>query len=239
LCHQGWVGEHAWQIEWVTISAPNRGADFSSGAGGLFLRERFGYEPSKSRSWRLITQYSMTSASQSEMFYRIRRATDWSTDTYGLREDWEASVERVARIVREQAPICGLAGMSEGATVAAILLAQHTLGKVDLGLYNPALLTFCALTSPAHAELYREVGMMSSSQSLHLVGSADTRDIQHMVGRTAALYGAGSGVKYFAGGHKLPKADNLLTRFRMGFSFGCLGYSKATSPPTRSRLEGH
>jgi len=50
------------------MSAPNQGADFSSGAGGAFLRERFGYEPRKSRSWRLITQYSLTSASQTEMF---------------------------------------------------------------------------------------------------------------------------------------------------------------------------
>ena len=51
--YQGWTGSQ--NIEWVTPSAPNRGADFSSGAGGLFLRQRFGYEPSRSRSWRLVT----------------------------------------------------------------------------------------------------------------------------------------------------------------------------------------
>ena len=73
LNYQGWTQSS--KCEWVTISAPNQGADFSSGAGGLFLRERFGYEPRKSRSWRLITQYSLTSTSQAEMFGRIRRAT--------------------------------------------------------------------------------------------------------------------------------------------------------------------
>lgn len=45
MSHQGWISK---RYEWVTLSAPNRGADFSSGAGGLFLRERFGYEPHKS-----------------------------------------------------------------------------------------------------------------------------------------------------------------------------------------------
>jgi hypothetical protein len=89
--HQGWLSSQV--IQWTTLSAPNQGADFSSGAGGAFLRQRFGYEPRKSRSWRLVTQYSLTSASQAEMFARIRRATDLSNDSFGLQEDWMASVE--------------------------------------------------------------------------------------------------------------------------------------------------
>ena len=64
--HKGWLRSQ--MIEWTTVSAPNPGADFSSGAGGAFLRERFGYKPRRSRSWRLITPYSLTSASQAEMF---------------------------------------------------------------------------------------------------------------------------------------------------------------------------
>ena len=67
----------------------------------MFLRERFGYEPLKSRSWRLIMQYSMASTSQTEMFARIRRATDQGNDTFGLGEDWTQSVECAARAARE------------------------------------------------------------------------------------------------------------------------------------------
>jgi hypothetical protein len=119
--HQGWLPSQT--IEWTTVSAPNQGADFSSGAGGAFLRERFGYEPRRSRSWRLITQYSLTSASQAEMFARIRRATDLDVDSFGLREDWTASFEQTTRAVREQAPIHGLAGISEGGTAASILVS--------------------------------------------------------------------------------------------------------------------
>ena len=88
MMHQGWTDS---QIEWLTLSAPSRGADFSSGAGGLFLRERFGYEPSKSRSWRLVTQYSLTSTSQTDTFARVCRATDEDTDRYSLGDDWTAS----------------------------------------------------------------------------------------------------------------------------------------------------
>ena len=87
------------------------------------MRERFGYEPRKSRSWRLITQYSLTSASQAEMFARIRRATDLNNDSFGLREDWTASVEQITRAVREQAPVHGFAGISEGGTAASILVS--------------------------------------------------------------------------------------------------------------------
>jgi hypothetical protein len=102
--------------------------------------------------------------------------------------------------------------MSEGATVASVLLVQSVLGQVKFGggLEAVASLSVSALTSPAHAGLYREVGTMSASASLHLVGDADTADIQHMVGRTAALFGSTSGMSYFAGGHKLPKLDGLL-----------------------------
>ena len=209
MFHQSWADP---QIEWLTLSAPNRGADFSNGAGGLFLRERFGYEPRKSRSWRLITQYSLTSTSQTDMFSRIRRATDENADKYGLRDDWAASQDHISRIVQEQAPVHGFGGMSEGAAVASVLLAQHALGHVNLGLElkAAALLSVCALTSPGHAELYGEIGAISSSSSLHLVGNADTGAIQHMVGRNAALFGAGSGVKYFPGGHKLPRLDDSL-----------------------------
>ena len=122
-------------------------------------------------------------------------------------------------MVQEQAPVKGFAGISEGATVASVLLAQHALGRLNLGvgLEAATLLSVCALTSPGHAGLYGEVGAMSASSSLHLVGHADTRAIQHMVGRSAALFGAGSGVKQFAGGHKLPKLDDSLTLVRDRF----------------------
>ena len=238
LRHQGWVGPRAARLEWVTISAPNQGADFSSGAGGVFLRERFGYEPRKSRSWRLLMQYSMASASQTEMFARIRGATDQGKDAFGLGEDWTRSVESVARAAREHAPLHGLAGMSEGATVASVLLVQHALGTADLGSGLETLLTFCALTSPAHAEAYREVGLMRACQSLHLVGRADTRDIHHMVGRTAALFGACAGVGHFAGGHKLPKRDAVLTSCCDRLRRRRLGYSRVSSLPPRSRGDG-
>ncbi|EGB03458.1 hypothetical protein AURANDRAFT_67998 [Aureococcus anophagefferens] len=69
--------------------------NFSSGAGGFFLRERFGYEARKSRSWRLLTQYSLTSTSQAEMFARIREATDHTNESYGLGEDWSTSMIRI------------------------------------------------------------------------------------------------------------------------------------------------
>ena len=91
--YQGWTNSE--MLEWVTLSAPNKGADFSSGAGGLFLRKRFGYEPRKSRSWRLISQYSLTSESQTEMFARIRRATDQKNNEYELGRDWAASVNHL------------------------------------------------------------------------------------------------------------------------------------------------
>ena len=69
--------------------------------------------------------------------------------------------------------------MSEGATVASVLLVQAKLGEVTFGpgLAALASLSICALTSPAHAGLYRELGTMNSSASLHLVGDADTADI--------------------------------------------------------------
>ena len=154
----------------------------------------------------------MTSASQAEMFARVRRATDDLNDAHGLRDGWTQSIHQVTRTVQEQAPIHGLCGMSEGATVASVLLVQTALGQMKFGAGLEALtsLSICALTSPAHAELYREVGTTSTSASLHLVGDADTADIQHMVGRTAALFGSTSGMSYFAGGHKLPKIDGLL-----------------------------
>ena len=73
LAYQDWTTA---PFDWVTASAPHRGADFSTGAGGAFLRKKFGYEPRKSRSWRLLTQYSLNSPSQASMFARIREATD-------------------------------------------------------------------------------------------------------------------------------------------------------------------
>ena len=141
--------------------------------------------------------------------------------------------------MQEQAPVHGFGGISEGATVALILLVQHALGRATLGvgLEATTLLSVCALTSPAHAELYGEVGVMSASSSIHLVGNADTRAIQHMVGRNAALFGAGAGVRYFAGGHKLPKLDDSLTLDRHLFVRGSLGFARASSLPCDSALE--
>ena len=106
--------------------------------------------------------------------------------------------------MREQAPIHGLAGISEGATVGSILLVGNASGDACLqGICTLSLISICALTSPAHARIY-DNRMANSTASLHLVGENDTRDVHHMVGRTAALFGSGSGVGCFTGGHKLP-----------------------------------
>ena len=145
------------------------------------------------------------------MFGRIRRATDQNDDGYGLREDWTASVDHITRVLREQAPLHGLAGISEGATVGSVLLVRHTSGDASLGSGFRALslIGVCALTSPAHAKVYR-YGTSYPSTSLHLVGDSDTGDIHHMVGRTAALFGSSSGVGCFTGGHKLPTLSGPL-----------------------------
>ena len=95
LEHQGW----SMSAEWITTSAPHRGADFSGGAGGSVLRARFGYEPRRSRSWRLISQYSVTSRSQAEMFARVRRATDAGEDEYGLLDDCMQLLEGAQRLL--------------------------------------------------------------------------------------------------------------------------------------------
>jgi len=58
------------------------------------------------------------------MFARVRRATDLNDDSYGLREDWTASIEQITRAMREQAPIHGLAGISEGGAAASILVTR-------------------------------------------------------------------------------------------------------------------
>jgi len=93
-----------------------------------------------------------------QMFARIRRATDLSADEYGLLADWDTSVSQVIRIATEQAPIDGIAGISEGGTVAAILLAHHLGGDVRLGsgFRGNTVLTMCTLTSPAHSRSYAE-----------------------------------------------------------------------------------
>ena len=52
--------------------------------------------------------------------------------------------------------------------------------------------------------------MTNPITSLHLVGDGDTGDVHHMVGQTAALFGLGSGVAGFTGGHKLPTLNGWL-----------------------------
>jgi len=59
------------------------------------------------------------------MFCRIRVATDRNEDSRGLREDWSASINDITKVLEAQAPLHGLAGMSEGATVGSILLVKH------------------------------------------------------------------------------------------------------------------
>ena len=146
------------------------------------------------------------------MFARIRRATDASADEYGLLGDWAASVDLVVRAATEQAPLDGIAGISEGGTVGAILFSQHLRGEVYLGSgYRGRLvLTFCALTSPAHSRMYADP--MPCLASLHLTGDTDTADVWHMGGQTAALFGPWSGVGHFRGGHKLPRLSDTLSR---------------------------
>lgn len=225
------VGSLAYQVwttapfDWVTASAPHRGADFSTGAGGGFLRKKFGYEPRKSRSWRLLTQYSLNSSSQASMFARIREATDQKEDTYGTSDGWSASVASVRRFANEQAPLEGFAGISEGATVGAVLLAEHLRGIMDFGagFEGRSLVGVCALTSPAHARMYED---SIAASTLQLVGSADTLDVQHMGGRTAAMFGHGASVVSFSGGHKLPR---LAPRLRDSFVY-------LTSSVSRTRM---
>lgn len=225
LEHQGWSSS----AEWITASAPHRGADFSGGAGGSVLRARFGYEPRRSRSWRLISQYSVTSRSQAEMFARIRRATDAGEDEYGLLDDWSASVDRVIRTATEQAPVDGIAGISEGGTVGAVLFSQHLRGDVFLGsgYRGKLVLTFCALTSPAHSRTYADP--MPCLASLHLTGAEDTADVWHMGGQTAALFGPWSGLGHFCGGHKLPKLSDSLRRSMHELRTQSFGLEEAVS----------
>ncbi|KAH8046838.1 delta-3,5-delta-2,4-dienoyl-CoA isomerase [Aureococcus anophagefferens] len=111
-------------------------------------------------------------------------------------------VDLVVRAATEQAPLDGIAGISEGGTVGAILFSQHLRGEVYLGSgYRGRLvLTFCALTSPAHSRMYADP--MPCLASLHLTGDTDTADVWHMGGQTAALFGPWSGVGHFRGGHK-------------------------------------
>ena len=87
------------------------------------------------------------------MFGRIRRATYRNDDGYGLREDWTASVDHITRVLEEQAPLRGLAGISEGGTVASVLLVRCASGDASFGSGFQALslISVCALTSPAHA----------------------------------------------------------------------------------------
>ena len=101
--------------------------------------------------------------------------------------------------MKERAPIHGLAGISEGATVGSVLFVRRASDDESFHV----LISVCALTSPAHARIY-ENGIVSPVASIHLVGDGDTGDVRHMVGRTAALFGSGSGVGGFTGGHKLP-----------------------------------
>ena len=81
-----------------------------------------------SRSWRLISQYSLISTSQTEMFARIRRATEGRRSGHELQDDWAVSAIHITRVLSEQAPIRGFAGMSEGATAASVYLVQHSSG---------------------------------------------------------------------------------------------------------------
>ena len=140
-----------------------------------------------------------------DMFGRIRQATDRNDDGYGLREDWAASASHATRVMKEQAPIHGLAGISEGATVGSVLFVR----RAPDGESFHVLISICALTSPGHARIYED-GIVSPVASLHLVGGGDTSDVRHMVGRTAALFGLGSGVACFTGGHKLPPLNGIL-----------------------------
>ena len=107
--------------------------------------------------------------------------------------------------MKERAPIHGLAGISEGATVGSVLFVRRASDDESFHV----LISVCALTSPAHARIY-ENGIVSPVASIHLVGDGDTSDVRHMVGRTAALFGSGSGVACFTGGHKLPTLNGVL-----------------------------
>ena len=107
--------------------------------------------------------------------------------------------------MKERAPIHGLAGISEGATVGSVLFVRRASDDESFHV----LISVCALTSPVHARIY-ENGMVSPVASIHLVGDGDTSDVRHMVGRTAALFGPGSGVACFTGGHKLPTLNGVL-----------------------------
>ncbi|KAH8073228.1 enoyl-CoA delta-isomerase 2 [Aureococcus anophagefferens] len=122
LAHQGWAA-----LEWVTVSAPHRGSDFSRGAGGPALRERFGYAAARSRSWRLLARYSLASASQADMFARVRAAADDGGSAAGDAAGRDASPRR-ARCGADQAPLDGVAGISEGAALGAAVCRGAAVG---------------------------------------------------------------------------------------------------------------
>ena len=96
---------------------------------------------------------SLTAASRCARCALLRLRSASGARRHGLLGDWAASVDLVVRAATEQAPLDGIAGISEGGTVGAILFSQHLRGEVYLGSgYRGRLvLTFCALTSPAHS----------------------------------------------------------------------------------------
>ena len=104
--------------------------------------------------------------------------------------------------------------------------AQHASGDTSFSGFNTlSLISVCALTSPAHARLYTNE-MICPLTSLNLVGDSDTSDIHQMFGQTAALFGPGSGVDCFLGGHKLPTLNgspcSQLDRFHHSLGGGVM-----------------
>ncbi|KAH8055327.1 hypothetical protein JL722_8228 [Aureococcus anophagefferens] len=194
LAHQGWAA-----LEWVTVSAPHRGSDFSRGAGGPALRERFGYAAARSRSWRLLARYSLASASQADMFARVRAAADDGGSAAG---DAAATRRRARRCGADQAPLDGVAGISEGAALGFLVVA---LGNVPGA---KRLLGVAPLAAAGDAARYDEP-LPAGAAALMLVGVADAPDVHHMAGRAAAAFPRG-GVATFEGGHKLPRATPRL-----------------------------
>lgn len=78
--------------------------------------------------------------------------------------------------------------------MASILLASHDF-CMQSGRSASLLISICALTSPAHTDIYEgTANMLTNVLSLHLVGKADTVDAQHMSGRTAGLFDSSSGI---------------------------------------------
>lgn len=99
-----------------------------------------------------------------------------TVDVSSNSEAWKAIVDYISDVLRDEGPVDGLAGISEGAAVAMALTAEHCMGKVNLGVnFHPKLLLTVApavATLEEHRYLYHSTAAVPQLDipSLHIVG---------------------------------------------------------------------